>query len=106
VRLTHARACAVGVVAIVAAHDVRASERNAERGQAGPPAVVYTIDAGGGVSSGSGYRLAGTIGQPDAERLHPATGAGFAITGGFWAGVVVPAPPRGDAVFADGFERP
>ena len=45
-----------------------------------------SIDGGGGMSStGGGYVLAGTIGQPDAM---PGTGAmsggAFQITGGFW----------------------
>jgi hypothetical protein len=42
-----------------------------------------TIDAGGGASTGSGYSLSGTIGQPDAN---PAlTGGGYSLTGGFWS---------------------
>jgi len=64
---------------------------------------VWTIDGGGGSSSGGVYSVHGTIGQPDAEPLHPATGGGFAVTGGFWAAATPPAP-RPDDVFGDGFE--
>jgi len=45
----------------------------------------YTIDSGGGVSSGGGFTLSGTIGQPDAGQ--PMTGGGFTLTPGFWAGI-------------------
>jgi hypothetical protein len=44
----------------------------------------YTIDGGGGTSSGGPYTLSGTIGQPDAGRL---SGGNFVLDGGFWAGV-------------------
>ena len=43
----------------------------------------FTIDGGGGISTGGGFTLAGTAGQPDAGG--PLTGGGFALTGGFWA---------------------
>jgi hypothetical protein len=41
---------------------------------------------GGGVTfaSGGGYELGATIGQADAG---PATGGGYALSGGFWAGI-------------------
>ena len=45
----------------------------------------YTIDGGGGISTGAGFSLSGTIGQPDASA--PAAGGGFFLTGGFWGGV-------------------
>src|SRR6059036_3056058 len=44
----------------------------------------FTIDGGGGTSSGGPYTLMGTIGQPDAGRL---TGGNFILDGGFWGGV-------------------
>jgi hypothetical protein len=45
----------------------------------------FTIDGGGGMfSTGGGYALGGTIGQPDAGAM---SGGGFALTGGFWVGV-------------------
>ncbi|MFZ4573239.1 MAG: hypothetical protein ACOYN0_02510 [Phycisphaerales bacterium] len=44
----------------------------------------YTIDCGGGTSSGGAFQVSGTIGQFDAGA--PMTGGGFTVTGGFWAG--------------------
>ena len=42
----------------------------------------WTVDAGGGKSTGCRFSLAGTIGQPDASRA--STGGKFSLTGGFW----------------------
>ena len=50
----------------------------------------FTVDGGGGVSSGGTFSLSGTIGQPDAGRL---TGGSFALEGGFWGGVQLIATP-------------
>jgi len=55
--------------------------------QAGPQYSIdwYTIDGGGGTSSGGDYTVSGTIGQHDAA---PASAGGdYALTGGFWAGL-------------------
>lgn len=41
----------------------------------------YSIDGGGGTSTGGVYSISGTIGQPDAGRL---TGASYVMEGGFW----------------------
>jgi hypothetical protein len=41
----------------------------------------FTIDGGGGTSTGGVYSVSGTIGQPDAGHL---TGGNFALDGGFW----------------------
>jgi hypothetical protein len=41
----------------------------------------FTIDGGGGKSTGGQFELQGTIGQPDAGKL---TGGNFELTGGFW----------------------
>jgi hypothetical protein len=46
----------------------------------------YTIDGGGGTSSGGGFTLSGTIGQPDAGSM---SNAQFEIAGGFWTGAVL-----------------
>jgi len=46
----------------------------------------YTIDSGGGSSSGGGYSLGGTIGQPDAGTL---SGGGYTLNGGFWSGAAL-----------------
>ncbi len=55
---------------------------------AGPPFAIdwYTIDGGGGTSSGGPFVLSGTIGQHDAAP--PATGGVFQLSSGFWPGVV------------------
>ena len=46
----------------------------------------HTVDGGGEqVSTGGGFELAGTIGQPDASSFDmPMTGGGFELVGGFW----------------------
>lgn len=44
----------------------------------------HTIDGGGGTSTGSLFRVTGTIGQPDASSVSH-TGGVFKVTGGFWA---------------------
>ena len=41
----------------------------------------YTIDGGGGMSSGGTYVLTGTIGQPDAVYSE---GGSYELLGGFW----------------------
>jgi hypothetical protein len=43
----------------------------------------YTIDGGGGASSGGPYVLTGAIGQPDADW---ASGGAYELLGGFWPG--------------------
>ncbi len=43
----------------------------------------FTIDGGGGQSSGGDYVLTGTIGQPDAGYLG---GGDYELLGGFWVG--------------------
>ena len=43
----------------------------------------YTIDGGGGTSTGGPYTLTGTIGQPDAA---PSIGGNYELLGGFLAG--------------------
>ena len=42
----------------------------------------WTVDGGGGDSSGTGYSLSGTIGQPDAGIQ--LTGGNYILCGGFW----------------------
>jgi hypothetical protein len=43
----------------------------------------FTIDGGGGTSTGGVYSVSGTIGQPDAGG--PMTNGQYSVTGGFWA---------------------
>ena len=50
-----------------------------------------TVDSGGGTfSSGGGYTLGSTIGQPDAGGM---TGGVYTLSGGFWAGQAAPPLP-------------
>ena len=49
----------------------------------------WTVDSGGGTSSGNGYTLSGTLGQPDAGTL--ATAGEYTLAGGFWHGGAVAA---------------
>jgi hypothetical protein len=54
----------------------------------------WTVDGGGATfSTGGGYSLGGTAGQPDAGLL---TGGEYRLGGGFWGG--------GEIVMAPGFE--
>ena len=43
----------------------------------------FTIDGGGGTSTGGVYSVTGTIGQPDAGG--PMTNGQYSVIGGFWA---------------------
>src|SRR5262245_5082695 len=45
----------------------------------------HTIDCGGAVSSGGGFSISSTIGQPDAGPSGGMTGGGSRFDGGFWA---------------------
>src|SRR6185436_15120868 len=67
--------------------------------QSGGPFTLnwFTIDGGGGTSTGGVYSLSGTIGQPDAGRL---TGGAYTLEGGFWGIVLAlqqPGAPHLDA---------
>jgi hypothetical protein len=79
----------------------------------------YTVDGGGGTSTGGPYSLSGTIGQPDADVVSLCSADGgpgcvnptYELTGGFWAGIsglgVDPSPTCGadlNCLFRDGFE--
>src|SRR5689334_23907812 len=55
----------------------------------------YTIDGGGGTSSGGTFVVSGTIGQPDAGAM---SGGIFVVQGGFWPGLVS-VPTCGSADF-------
>ena len=50
----------------------------------------FTIDGGGGTSTGGIYSVSGTIGQPDAGG--PMTGGNFSLVGGFWSFFAVQTP--------------
>jgi hypothetical protein len=42
----------------------------------------YSIDGGGGTSTGGGFTIHGTIGQPDAGTMSDGS---YTLTGGFWS---------------------
>ncbi len=46
-----------------------------------------TFDGGGGTSTGGGYEVSGTIGQPDASAADAMIGGSYSLTGGFWGGI-------------------
>jgi len=48
----------------------------------------FSIDAGGGTSTGGVYSVSGTIGQPDSG---VSSGGNYSLIGGFW-GAVIPVP--------------
>ena len=53
----------------------------------------FTIDGGGGASTGGVYSVSGTIGQPDAGHM---SGGNYTLDGGFWgiiAAVQLPGAP-------------
>src|SRR5216117_3127344 len=53
----------------------------------------FTIDGGGGTSTGGVYTVSGTIGQPDAGKM---SGGTYTLDGGFWgiiAAVQTPGAP-------------
>ncbi len=56
----------------------------------------WTIDGGGGRSTGGSFQLSGTIGQADSGTL---AGGTFELHGGFWHGT-----SRPPLIFSDGFE--
>src|SRR5438552_11739903 len=51
----------------------------------------YTIDGGGGTSTGGVFSVSGTIGQPDANG-QPMAGGNFSLVGGFWSIFAVQTP--------------
>lgn len=57
----------------------------------------FTVDGGGGTSTGGVYSLTGTIGQPDAGVPMTSTNGQYSVIGGFWAlptAVQVPGGPK------------
>ena len=46
----------------------------------------FTVDGGGGQSSGGAYTLLGTLGQPDAAA---SSGGAYTLEGGFWSAFAV-----------------
>jgi hypothetical protein len=96
-------AAACGLIALQA----RAAETPVESSATGGGAYAvqhWTVDGGGGRSSGGTFAISGTIAQADADPLQPSSGGSYAITGGFWPGLT-PGDPTA-VLFADGFEAP
>ena len=56
----------------------------------------FTIDGGGGTSTGGVYSVSGTIGQPDAGKM---SGGNFSIDGGFW-GITVAVQTPGEPLLS------
>lgn len=48
----------------------------------------WTVDGGGGTSSGGDFALSGTIGQPEAGEVQ---GGNYTLGGSFWGGGSLPA---------------
>jgi hypothetical protein len=79
----YARITRIVLLVSVAALSLGAGRRlgvHAESG-AGYDLSWWTVDGGGGTSTGSGYSLSGTVGQPDAGDL---AAASYRLSGGFW----------------------
>ncbi len=50
----------------------------------------FTVDGGGGTSTGGVYSVSATPGQPDAGTM---SGGTFTLTGGFWGAIAAVQPP-------------
>ena len=57
----------------------------------------YTVDGGGGTSTGGVYSVSGTIGQHDAGG--PMAGGNYSLTGGFWALISVVQTPGAPTLY-------
>jgi hypothetical protein len=49
----------------------------------------YSVDGGGGTSTGGVYSVNGTLGQPDAGAM---SGGDFSVVGGFWSVIALQTP--------------
>jgi hypothetical protein len=56
----------------------------------------FTVDGGGGTSTGGVYSVSGTIGQPDVDKT---SGGNYTLEGGFW-GVVAAVQVTGSPVLS------
>ena len=56
----------------------------------------FTIDGGGGTSTGGVYSISGTIGQPDAGA---SSGGNYSLIGGFWGAVIPVQTPGAPTLF-------
>jgi hypothetical protein len=66
----------------------------------------YTVDAGGGYSTGGDFVLRGTIGQPEAGTS--SSGDLYTLSGGFWHANLTPPPfnaPSSDQTYLPLIQR-
>lgn len=102
IRIAVALLAAMGQSAAASGSNHGAFGTGDAKGNAAYTVHRWTVDGGGGRWSGGAYIVTGTIAQPDSDPLQPSMGGGYAITGGFWPGIVRTAPTT--MLFADGFE--
>ncbi len=84
--LVHKRlaACALALILVLA---LPIQNMTCAQSGSGYDLTWSTIDGGGMMfSTGGGYSLGGTIGQPDAGVM---SGGGYSLAGGFWGGTTV-----------------
>ena len=74
-RITLRMAIAIGFALALATNLARAQSYSID---------WFTIDGGGGTSTGGVYSVSGTVGQADANS-QPLTGVNFSVVGGFWS---------------------
>ncbi len=74
-------------------HDTGRSAEREATASGGFELSGFTVDGGGGTSSGGGFVLSGTAGQPDAGDL---TGGDFVLRGGYWQPAAAGDPGCGD----------
>ncbi|MCC6453647.1 MAG: hypothetical protein IT328_01765 [Caldilineaceae bacterium] len=85
-RYTFGAMLLIAMILFTLPYAAQAAERQISNGIA-----RWTISNGGGSSSGSGYQLTGTVGQPDANSIS-LTENGYGLSGGFWGPGVGRAP--------------
>src|SRR5450756_586009 len=62
----------------------------------------FTIDGGGGTSTGGVYSVSGTIGQPDAGA---SSGGNYSLIGGFWGAVIPVQTPGAPTLFIQNLQN-
>ena len=83
--MSRPRTYALAAVLVVAALLTLSLSRAASAEPAGGYAIArYTVNGGGGTSTGGAFALDGTIGQHDAGSQ---SGGAFVLAGGFWDGL-------------------
>jgi hypothetical protein len=93
----------IGVIAVLVALLVAAN--TFAQGGSGYSIGRYTVDNGGGTSTGGNYTLSGSIGQPEAHNVS-ATGGSYTLRGGFWVIPVIGVPITPVDLYSTGFTPP